>query len=269
MSSPYAAPLSRAESHRAIATNQSAASRNALADAQNRKNAVDSQLQTLRKQHGGLEYHPRYSRQWHNLLCRRLEADMFASQLASEVQAASELLVIREKEFKQALSDEAEMRVCHDACLFGQGKLKSIESENGGASGSPWQEWRGRVDIAFADYAGMSTSDFPAPPPLRPEGTHTLTCPDRTPARATHAHVCTNPRRHPSTSASRVKQGRRERPIVACECAVRAAFRGGGDVNLRTERLRWAPEKFPVELRGKATYVCGIVQGMYEAARQP
>ncbi|TKA71755.1 hypothetical protein B0A55_08581 [Friedmanniomyces simplex] len=269
MSSLYAAPLSRAESHRSAATNQSAASRIALADAQNRKNAAHSQLKILRQQHGGLEYHPRYSRQWHSLLCRRLEADTFASQLAGAVQAASELFLIREKELKQALSDEAEMRVCHDACLFGQGKLKSIESENGGASGSPWQEWRGRVNIAFADYAGMSTADFPTPPPLRPEATHTLTCPDRAPTRATHAHVYTKPRKHPSTSASRCKQQRRERPIAACECAVRAAFRGGGEINLRTERLRWASEKFPVELRGQARYVCGIVQRMYEAARQP
>ncbi|KAK1066290.1 hypothetical protein LTR12_007018 [Friedmanniomyces endolithicus] len=250
-------PLSQAERTRKTATTNSTTSRAALANAQSRKSLASTQLQALRKQHRGLQWQPKHSKQWHTLLCRRLEADGFAAQLAGEVRDASEVVLIREKEVKQARAEEAEIRLEHDAWLLAQGKLRHADPGAGGCSG-PLQEWRDSVEEAFTDYPSITSTNFPAPPPLRAGGTHTLSCPDREPSRLTHAQVCTNTRKHACKSAS---EGRRRegRPIEACECVVRAAFRGG--VNLRVERLRWSPERFPVEVREEARYVCGILEG--------
>ncbi|KAK0847703.1 hypothetical protein LTS02_014333 [Friedmanniomyces endolithicus] len=265
MSTPYTTPLSQAARTRQTATANSATSRTALANAHCRRLLAYTQLQALRKQHRGLQWQPKHGKQWHTLLCRRLKADVVAAQLAGEVREASELVSIREKEVKQARSEDAEIRLENDACLFAQGKLRPGNPENSGSTG-PLSVWREKVAKAFTDYPSMTThADFPAPPPLRLGGTHSLDCPDREPSRATHAQVCTNPRKHGHASASEGRK-REGRPIDACECAVRAAFRG--EVSLRSERLRWSPERFPKEVRGEARYVFKVVEGMYEMARQ-
>ncbi|KAK0842934.1 hypothetical protein LTR91_021833 [Friedmanniomyces endolithicus] len=266
MSTPNTTPLSQAERTRKAASTNSTTSRTALAYAQTRKTLAYTQLQALRKQHRGLQWQPKHGKQWHSLLCRRLEADVVAAQLAGDVREAFELVAIREKEVKQVRSDEAEIRRDHDACLFAQGKL---QLQHGGpattGSTGPLQEWRDRVEEAFTDYPSITPTNFPAPPPLRLGGSHTLSCPDREPSRPTHAQVCTNPRKHACASSSRDGKGK-ERPIEACECAVRAAFRG--EISLRSERLRWSPERFPKEVRREARYVFEIVEGMCEVARQ-
>ncbi|KAK0249078.1 hypothetical protein B0A54_15779 [Friedmanniomyces endolithicus] len=264
MSTPHTIPLSQAERTRKTATTNSTTSRTALANAHSRKLLAYTQLQALREQHRGLQWQPKHSKQWHTLLCRRLEADVIATQLAGEVRKASELVAIREKEVKQARSEEAEIRLEDDACLFAQGKLRHADPEAGGCSG-PLQEWRNTVEEAFTDYPSITSTNFPAPPPLRAGGTHALNCPDRDASQPTHAQVCTNPRKHGHASASEGRK-RDDRPIEACECAVRAAFRG--EVNLRVERLRWSPERFPVEVRVQVRYVFEVVEGMFELARQ-
>ncbi|KAK1057464.1 hypothetical protein LTR74_014142 [Friedmanniomyces endolithicus] len=265
MSSPNTTPLSQAERTRQIATTNSTTSRAAFANAQSRKSLAYTQLQALKTQHRGLQWQAKHSKQWHSLLCRRLEADSVAAQLAGEVREAVELVVIREKEVKQARSEEAEIRLEHDACLFAQGKLRHANPEAGGCSG-PLQEWREKVEEAFTNYPSITPTNFPAPPPLRLGGTHALRCADREVSRPIHSQMCTNPRKHARTPASEGRK-REDRPIEACECAVRAAFRGE-IISLRSERLRWSPERFPKEVRREARYVFEIVEGMYEMARQ-
>ncbi|KAK0934803.1 hypothetical protein LTR29_013589 [Friedmanniomyces endolithicus] len=266
MSSPNTTPLSQAARTRQIATTNSTTSRAALANAQSRKSLAYTQLQALKTQHRGLQWQPKHSKQWHTLLCRRLEADVIATQLAGEVREASELVSIREKEVKQARSEEAEIRLENDAWLFAQGKLQlqRLDPEGSGAAG-PLSVWREKVEEAFADYPSITPTNFPAPPPLRLGGTHALSCADREVSRPIHSQMCTNPRKHARTPASEGRK-REDRPIEACECAVRAAFRG--EVNLRSERLRWSPERFPKEVRREARYVFEVVEGMYEMARQ-
>ncbi|KAK0251294.1 hypothetical protein LTR91_015842 [Friedmanniomyces endolithicus] len=266
MSSPHTNPLSQAERTRKTATTKSTTSRTRLANAQSSRNLAYTQLQALRKQHRGLQWQAKHSKQWHSLLCRRLESDLVATQLASEVRDAYELSSIRAKELKQARSEEAEIRLHHDAWLLAQGKLQlqRLSPEDGGSTG-PLQGWREKVEEAFTDYASITPTNFPAPPPLRAGGTHALSCPDREPSRALHAQVCTNPRKHGHASAS-ADGNRKGRPIEACECAVRAAFRG--EVSLRSERMRWSPERFPKEVRREARYVFDVLEGMYEVARQ-
>ncbi|KAK0269734.1 hypothetical protein LTR35_014626 [Friedmanniomyces endolithicus] len=268
MSSPNTTPLSQAERTRQIATTNSTTSRAAFANAQSRKSLAYTQLQALKTQHRGLQWQPKHSKQWHTLLCRRLEADVIATQLAGEVGEASELVSIHEKEVKEARAEEAEVRLDHDAWLFAQGKLQLqySDSETSGSTG-PLAVWREKVAKAFTDYHSITPTNFPAPPPLRLGGTHALSCADREVSRPIHSQMCTNPRKHARTPASNEGRKREDRPIEACECAVRAAFRGE-IISLRSERLRWSPERFPKEVRREARYVFEIVEGMYEMARQ-
>ncbi|KAK3111207.1 hypothetical protein LTR53_013770 [Teratosphaeriaceae sp. CCFEE 6253] len=247
-SSPYrlamastscSASLCLAQNSRVTAARNLTAARNASVAARNALYACLRQVAALRKAYMDPKYQHMFAKQWHANLCRRLEAHLRATHLTREVSVSAELLVIREKELKQAHADQIETKMSIDACWLAQGKLKRVQSERTNAAG-PVAVWRETVRIAFGDYKTMN----------------------RSPTRGTH--VCAHRRRGHGPESSRHQ--RLARPIEACECAIRAALRG--DINLRVERLRWMHENFPVEMKAKAGYVHGIVQGMYDAVSQ-
>lgn len=156
------------------------------------------------------------------------------------------VFIALEKQLTQARSAKEEAELQHHMFLSIQGSLRSVQA--GGYTSGPTGAWRQQVDLAFADYSAMQV--FPAPPPKAEGARHTLSC-----------------RNH-----------NKARPIEACECAVRLAFLGedrakaGPTINLRSERLRWAPdnfvecpEGFRVEFMNKAQYVFDIVEAMYQS----
>ncbi|KAK4956764.1 hypothetical protein LTR10_006292 [Elasticomyces elasticus] len=258
-STPYTPLLSQAESTTTAALLNSSTYRAMLTDRQTRKSHAYAHLQALRHKSKAFEFRisPKH---FHTLLCRHLETSILTTTLTAEVREAAELLVVREKELRQARSEENEIRISHDTCLVKKGKLRSIPPPASN-SDSPLQIWRREVEQAFTSYTHMAS--FPSPPPLREGATHTVSCADRPQHRLTH--VCSNRcKGHPTVDA---RELRRQRPIEACECAVRAAFQGC-DVNLRVERLRWSPERFNVRFQRRAKYVFGIVEEMYQAVRK-
>ncbi|KAK3069822.1 hypothetical protein LTR53_011548, partial [Teratosphaeriaceae sp. CCFEE 6253] len=242
-STSFSASLCLAQNSRVTAARNLTAARNASVAARNALYACLRQVAALRKAHMDPEHQRMFAKQWHANLCQRLEVHLRATHLTREVSVSAELLVIREKELKQARADGIETKMSIDACWLAQGMLKHVEPERTNATG-PVAVWREMVRIAFGDYKTMS--EFPAPPPLAPGKEHSLSCPDRSPTRGTH--VCAHKRRGHGPESSRHQ--RLARPVEACECAIRAALRG--DINLRVERLRWMPENFPVEMKAKA-----------------
>ncbi|KAK5107205.1 hypothetical protein LTR62_001651 [Meristemomyces frigidus] len=179
-------------------------------------------------------------------LCTK-NADLALKQLKQAAVNAGDVLAAREKEYRQAFTEEKEARRDLDQYLLSQGSLRHYEPvcSNDGERKSPIQGWRDNVNAAFAVYSTMTT--FPSPPPLAEGKGHTIGCPSR----PQYRHELND-----------------TRPIEACECAVRAAFRVAG-VNLRTERLRWEPESFPEEFRVQAGWVRRVVEGIFEGALQP
>ncbi|KAK5740627.1 hypothetical protein LTR17_004432 [Elasticomyces elasticus] len=256
---PYTPLLSQASSTTTAALLNSSTHRAMLTDRQTRQSQAYAQLEALRHKSKAFEFriNPKH---FHTLLCRHLEISVLTDTLTADVREAAELLVVREKELRQARSEEGEIRVSYDTCLVEKGKLISIQPPPLN-SDSPLQLWRREVDQEFSSYTHMTV--FPSPPPLRAGATHSLSCADRPQNRLTH--VCSNRRKnHPTVDARDLK---RQRPIEACECAVRAAFQGS-DVNLRVERLRWEPSRFNVRFQGRARYVFGIVEEMYQDVRK-
>ena len=95
--------------------------------------------------------------------------------------------------------------------------------------------WRTAVDAAFADYASMSV--FTKPPALG---------------------FC---------EKASCSQG--ERKLEACECQIEQAFRKA-KVVLKTERLRWHPDRFSKhpEMVAKAEAVFKVANRMYEKEKR-
>ena len=186
------------------------------------------------------------------LLNETLVAEAHAVQLSDVARNSSVMLLFHEKQLQHSRKEEAEAKFARDqmteAATQRSSSPRDIQAEY---TNSPHGIWRKQVDKAYADYSQMRV--LPSPPALTDQQTHSLSCKDRP----------------------------KPRPIDACECAVRRAFLGHSPepvcsgtitdirvINLRTERLRWAPENFtqcPARLRAQAAYVFRIIDTMYNS----
>ncbi|KAK4570350.1 hypothetical protein LTR86_002430 [Recurvomyces mirabilis] len=230
MSNPFIAALIQAETNRKVVHQQCITARQEILKTYN-----SAYPAVARREQLGHDT-PTNGRKVSSLteLCRR-DADLSVEQLLKAARIAKDILHAREKQYKLACATEAEARQDLDNYRLDQGKLQHFEP-NTTASGTkgPIQLWREQVNAAFDDYDNMTS--FPAPPP-HPEGTkHSLSCRSR-------------PRWR--------QKALDDRPIPACDCAVRAAFLGSmrskeETISLKTERLRWDPDLFPGALRAQA-----------------
>lgn len=146
-----------------------------------------------------------------------------------------------EQHFLMAQKEAADAEFELDCQLASQGVLPLKPSKREEDQPGPCADWMRRCDQAFTDYSRI-TKEMIQPPPLKESEKHALSCRNR----------------------------RAPRPTAACECAVRRAFRSDRTINLRAERIRWAPENFAAcdenvrgELVSMAAYVFRIVDGMY------
>ncbi|TKA28464.1 hypothetical protein B0A50_03931 [Salinomyces thailandicus] len=166
----------------------------------------------------------------------------YLDKLETSRQAGRTLKTL-EQELKMAQAENAAVQHDSDRYLASEDLLPLRCHQRELISG-PYAAWLARCDQAFTNYSQITNKHQIAPPPL-PEGqNHTLSCKD-TP---------------------------RSRPIEACECAVRSAFRSDRTINLRAERLRWSPENFTDcdeavrgELVSTAAYVFKVVDAMYQS----
>ncbi|KAK3627373.1 hypothetical protein LTR22_022757 [Elasticomyces elasticus] len=116
-SNPYTPLLSQASSTTTAALLNSSTHRAILTDRQTRKSHAYAQLQTLRHKSKAFEFriNPKH---FHTLLCRHLETSVLTDTLTADVRQAAELLVVREKELRQARAEENEIHISHDTCLL-------------------------------------------------------------------------------------------------------------------------------------------------------
>ncbi|KAK5132700.1 hypothetical protein LTR08_008744 [Meristemomyces frigidus] len=240
--------LSQAEKQTLALTTSCISARQDLVAAQNRSFAAYRALRDLQDQAKQAPQGDDFSATMLVLLMNAtLEAEAQGAALSDAARESSIMLLFAEKQLSHARLEEAEAQLETDQYLAATATPSpSTPVRRTKYTDCPHGVWRARVDKAFTDYSQIQT--LPLPQPLTSTQRHTLTCQNHS-----------NPR-----------------AISACECAVRQAFLGppgsarsdisGRTINLRTERLRWAPENFArcsEAVRGQAAYVFGIVDAMY------
>jgi hypothetical protein len=230
MPHPLATAISHAETKTCTLIDKRAKTRTAMFNAQARLFSTIRGLEELRDQ--------AWQRQGDaDFLELSINATAMNKESAHKtLQAAQRELQKLQADLKRAKFKEDEARLEIDLYLFSEGKLPDIKPE---LTSGPLGKWRTEIDKAL-DSAEFP-SEFPEPPPL-PEGqTHALSCPDQ-------------------------RREKKERPIKACPCAVEYAFMETG--NLRVERLRWLPTKFPLEWSGKVQYIFDVLDNLYKKVPQ-